>query len=393
VTAKSTLQSSASQTVIELPCRFSATVIELPCQFSATLHLMTPGSSSAKWRRTGNLHTTDINSLYQKSSPRSVVGARRNLVPWIRRAVRTATFGLAPAGYKTRNLGRSYKGRRYTRFYNLCSVVMTAISVHVCPVRRVIRVDLDTIGPLYHDPGCSRSRWAGVAGLDDLDLADLPDTPSQGAVMGPGVIRPPFITAGWPAACFARHQPRAGPLPRNPWGRVSVIGFSPTLLASPSGVVGNQPASRASHCPLTDRSVHSAEELKILLLDCRSLDLGHCVTMSLEQGNNTDASGSSSGGWDGLASPDVLRKYREPKWYMERGAQTDAGGTPVRIEAWGYPIGLPAAKRPRRHKALVRTRAGFIVPVGVACATMSACLTHARHSTTTPPGSTGITTR
>jgi len=100
---------------------------------------------------------------------------------------------------------------------------------------------------------------------------------------------------------------------------VSVIGFCPTLLSSPSGVVGHQPASRASHCLLTDRSVHSAEELKILLLDCCSLDLEHCAIMSLEQGNNTDASGSSSGEWDGLASPDVLRKCREPKWYMERG--------------------------------------------------------------------------
>jgi len=127
----------------------------------------------------------DINSLNQKSLPHSVVGTRRNMAPWIRRAVRTATFGPAPAGYKTWNLGHSHKGRRYAQFCNLCSVVMTAISVHVCPVRRVVRVDLDTIGPLYHDPGCSRSRWAGVTGLNDLDPADPPDTPSQGAVMGP----------------------------------------------------------------------------------------------------------------------------------------------------------------------------------------------------------------
>jgi len=210
--------------------------------------------------------------------------------------------------------------------------------------------------------------------------------------MGADVIRPPFITAGWPTTCFARHQPRAGPLPRNPWGRVSVIGFCPTLLASPSGVVGHPPALRASHCLLTDGSVHSAEELKILLLDCCSLDLGHCAIMSLEQGNNTDASGSSSGGWDGLASPDVLRKYREPKWYMELGAQTDAGGYAGPYRGLGIPHRPARGQGPRRRKALARARAGLITPVGVAYATMDACLTRVRDSTITPPSSTGIIT-
>jgi len=94
---------------------------------------------------------------------------------------------------------------------------------------------------------------------------------------------------------------------------------------------------RASHCLLTDRSVHSVEELKILLLDCCSFDLEHCAIMNLEQGNNTDTSGSSSGEWGGLASPDVLRKYREPKWYTERGAQTDAEGYAGPYRGLGIP--------------------------------------------------------
>jgi len=205
---------------------------------------------------------------------------------------------------------------------------MAAISVHAYPVRRVARVDLDTIGPLYQDTGCRGSRQAGLTASDDLDPADTPDTPSQGAVMGPAVTRPPFITAGWPATCFARLQLRAGPLPGNMWGRMSVIGFSPTLLASPSGVAGYQPALRASHCLLTDCSVHSVEtrELKTLLLGCCSFYSERCTIMSLSQEGDTDGSGSSSGEWDGLPSPDVLRKYREPRWYMERGAQTDADG-------------------------------------------------------------------
>jgi len=159
---------------------------------------------------------------------------------------------------------------------------------------------------------------------------------------------------------------------------VSLIGFSPTLLASPTGVAGYQPALRASHCLLTDRSVHSVEmeELKILLLGCCSLSSERCTMMNLRQGSDTDGSGSSSGEWDGLASLDVLRKYREPKWYMERGAQTDADGYAGPYRGLGIP------HRPIRGQA-----------TGVACATMSACLTRVRDSTTTPPSSTGITTR
>jgi len=157
--------------------------------------------------------------------------------------------------------------------------------------------------------------------------------------MGPTVTRPPFTAAGRPATCFARHQPRTGPLPRIMWGRVSVIGFSPTLFASPSGVAGCRLALRASHCLLTDCSVHrvETEELKTLLLGYCNFSSQRCTIMSLKQDSDTDGSGSISDEWDGLASPDVLCKYREPKWYMERGAQTDADGYAGPYRGLGIP--------------------------------------------------------
>jgi len=201
------------------------------------------------------------------------------------------------------------------------------MSMHAPHPRRVARIDLNTIGPLYHHTGCCCSRQAGSAVSDDLDPANPPDTPSQGAVMGPTVTRPPFTAAaGRPATCFARHPPRAGPLPRNMWGCATVIGLCPTLFASPSGVVGCRLTSRANHCLPTDCSVHRVDtkKRKISLFGCCICSLHNCDIMSQRQDSDTDGSSSSSGEWDGLPSPDVLRKYREPKWYMERGAQTEA---------------------------------------------------------------------
>jgi len=93
-----------------------------------------------------------------------------------------------------------------------------------------------------------------------------------------------------------------------------------------------------------------------------------------------DGSGSSSGEWDGLPSPDVLRKYREPKWYMERGAQTEADwyaglyrslGIPHRpvhsraaATAQGAGARVRRAYRPRRcglcyHEHVFDTRTGL----------------------------------
>ena len=193
----------------------------------------------------------------------------------------TATIGPAPAGYKTRNLGHLYNGRQDNRFYNLCRIVLAAMSVHAPHPRRVARADPDTIGPLYHPTGCCCSRLTGSAVSDDLDPADLPDTPSQGAVMGPTVTRPPFTTTEQPATCFARHPPRAGPLPRNMWGCASVIGLCPTPFASPSGVVGCRLASRANHCLQTDCSVHcvDTEKRSVLLIGCCICNLRSCRTV------------------------------------------------------------------------------------------------------------------
>jgi len=62
----------------------------------------------------------------------------------------TATIGPAPAGYKTRNLGHLYNGRQDNRFYNLCRIVLAAMSVHAPHRWRVAHADPDTIRPLYH---------------------------------------------------------------------------------------------------------------------------------------------------------------------------------------------------------------------------------------------------
>jgi len=324
----------------------------------------------------------DKNSLKQKSLSRSMVGACRYTSPWVRRVECTIAGGPAPAGCKTRNLGHPYGIRPNSRFYNLCRIVLAAMSAYAPTLRRGVRIDLDTIGPLYHDPGCGCSRQAGLKESNDLDPADPPDTPSQGAVMGPTVTRPPFITAGQPATCFARHQPRAGPPPRNMWGRMSAIGLSPTPLASPSGVAGCRLALRASHCLLTECSVHSVElvALKNLLLGCCRYNLEYCTMASLKQNSDTDDSRSSYGEWGGLASPDVLRRYREPRWYMERGAQTDSDGYAGPYRGLGIPnrpargqatatvqsIGVHARKtyRPRRcglcyHERVFDTRTGL----------------------------------
>ena len=97
--------------------------------------------------------------------------------------------------------------------------------------------------------------------------------------------------------------------------------------------------------------------------------------MSQRQDSDTDGSGSSSGEWDDLPSPEVLHKYREPKWYMERGAQTEAD--------WytGPYRGLKVPHRPVRGRAAAtaqgagaRARRAYC-PVDAASVTMNTCLT------------------
>jgi len=43
----------------------------------------------------------------------------------------TVTIGPAPAGCKTRNLGRSYNGRQDRQFYNLCRIALAAMRMHI----------------------------------------------------------------------------------------------------------------------------------------------------------------------------------------------------------------------------------------------------------------------
>jgi len=100
--------------------------------------------------------------------------------------------------------------------------------------------------------------------------------------------------------------------------------------------------------------------------------------MSQRQDSDTDGSGSSSGEWDDLPSPEVLHKYREPKWYMERGAQTEADWYTGPYRGLGIPTGLSAVGLPRRCRVPVRARVGPTAIAGAASVTMSTCSTRAR---------------
>jgi len=242
--------------------------------------------------------------------------------------------------------------------------------------RRVARAGPDTIGPLYHPTGCCCSGLTGLAVSDDLDPADLPDTPSQGAVMGPTVTRPPFTAAERPVTCFARHLPRAGPLPGNMWGCASVIGLCPTPFTSPSGVVGCRLASRANHCLWTGCSVHSVDTAKrsVLLSGCCICNSRRCDIMSQRQYHDTDESNSSSGEWDGLPSPMSYANTGNPSGTWNVGPKPRPTGTPDRIGAWGSPTGLSADELSRRRRVPVIARAGCIAPTDAACVTMSTLL-------------------
>jgi len=79
-----------------------------------------------------------------------------------------------------------------------------------------------------------------------------------------------------------------------------------------------------------------------------------------------------------VPSPDVLHKYREPKWYMERKAQTEAGWYTGPYRGLGIPSGLSAVGLPQQCRALVRAHVGPTAAVGAASVTMSTCLTRAR---------------
>jgi len=217
-------------------------------------------------------------------------------------------------------LGQPCSGWRNGQFYNLCKFVLAALSTCAHRPWCVARVGPETIGPLYHPTGSRSSQLAGLMMSDDLDSTGLPDTPFQGAVVEAAETRLLLTATRRPAARFVRHLQRAERLPGNMWGCASVIGLSLTPSASLSGVVGCVVASRASHCLQT---VCDAQRVvigirSILLLGCCNCNLRESSTMSQRRRKESEESSSSSDyNWDGLPSPDVLRKYREPKWYTE----------------------------------------------------------------------------
>jgi len=152
-------------------------------------------------------------SLNQKSPPNSVVGAHEYILPYIRWPVHAIAFAHTPTGYKTHDLGQLCHGHQNGPFYNLCRIVLATLSLCAHHLRRVARAGPETIGPLYHPTSRRCSRPTGLMTFDDLDSADLPDTPSQGAVMKAAETRPPLTAAERPAACFVRHLRQAEQLP------------------------------------------------------------------------------------------------------------------------------------------------------------------------------------
>ena len=239
--------------------------------------------------------------------------------------------------------------------------------------RRVARASPDTIGPLYHPTGRRCSRPAGLVMPDDLDSTDLPDTPSQGAVMEAIKTRPPLTAARRPTACFVRHVQLAEPSPRSMWGCVSVIGLHPTPSASLYGVVGCVVALRATHCLQTVCDVLriAIEERHVLLVGCCVCSspalvliiIGMACPLPMSYANN----GSPNSTWSA-------------------GPKPSQAGMLDRTEAWASPTGvpLPAVRPPRRHVVLVTTHAegvsvdGRTAPADAACVTMNTLLIPAR---------------
>jgi len=99
--------------------------------------------------------------------------------------------------------------------------------------------------------------------------------------------------------------------------------------ASLFGVAGCMVALCASHCLQTDCSVRRVvtERQSVFLVGYCTCNLCEGSIMSQRHRNDSEKSTSSSDyNWNGLPSPDVLRKYRGLKWYMEHGAQTESDG-------------------------------------------------------------------
>ena len=178
----------------------------------------------------------------------------------------------------------------------------------------------------------------------DLDSADLPDTPYQGAVVEAAETRPPLAAAGRPAACFVRRLWWAQRLPGNMWGCVSVIGLCPTPPASLSGVVGCVVALHASHCPqaVCDALRVVIEERSILLVArCICILYKGCKMSQRRRSESVKSSSSSDYHWDGLPSPMSCANTANQSGTRSRGPRLSSAGMLDHTEAWGYPIGVP----------------------------------------------------
>jgi len=155
------------------------------------------------------------------------------------------------------------------------------------------------------------------------------------------------------------------------------------MATSLTGVVGSAVASRAScYC------LRTVFDVLCVVVDKRSVLLAAFCTCKLCQTNNmsqnnrneSESSSSSSGyHWDGLPSPDVLRRPRKPKVWTERAAQTDFGEYVGPFRGLGIP-NRGVSGRGRSSMATrgsVTGRAGGMsvdectIPADVACATIT----------------------
>jgi len=176
---------------------------------------------------------------------------------------------------------------------------------------------------------------------DDLDTTDMPDTPSQSAVVVAAETRPPPVAAMRLFSRFVRHRRRAGRLPRNVRACAPLIGRCTSLPTSLTRVVGCVVASRISCYRL--RTVFDVlcvvvGKRSVLLVAFRDCKLRETHNMSQSHRNESESSSSSSDyHWDGLPSPDVLRRPHMPKVWMERAAQTESIGYVGPFRGLGLP--------------------------------------------------------
>jgi len=86
-------------------------------------------------------------SLNQKSSPNSMVGANATIPPHNRQITTVNAFAYKPAGYETWNSGQPCRSWRNGQLYNLCKIVLAALSACAHHSRCVVRNNRTTVSP------------------------------------------------------------------------------------------------------------------------------------------------------------------------------------------------------------------------------------------------------